>query len=73
MRTVCTSFPNVGLHLLIAIFCANVALSSQEQLDLLLGSAQDGWEFRGGHVGKPANCVDQHPSREVRIQPKTCD
>lgn len=42
-RTVSPPFPDVRLHLLIAVFCANVALGSQKELDLLLAGTQNGW------------------------------
>ncbi len=41
--TVSPPLPDVGFHLLIAVFCANVALGSKEKLDLLLGRTQDRW------------------------------
>jgi hypothetical protein len=40
-----SSFPDIRLHLFIAVFTANVALSSQQELDLLVGRAQNGGEF----------------------------
>jgi len=42
-RTISTTPPDVGLHVLVAVFCANVALGSQQELDLLLCRAQNGW------------------------------
>lgn len=40
--TISSSLPDVRLHLLVAVFCANMTLGSQEKLDLLLGRTQDG-------------------------------
>lgn len=40
-RTIGSSFPDVGLHLFIAIFAADVALSGQQELDLLIGRTQN--------------------------------
>jgi len=44
-RTISSSFPDIRLHLFIAVFAANVALSGQQELDLLICCAQNGWKF----------------------------
>ena len=44
-RTIGPSFPDVWLHLFIAVFAANVALCGQQELDLLIGRAQNGGEL----------------------------
>jgi hypothetical protein len=44
-RTIGPSFPDIRLHLFIAVFAANVTLSGQQELDLLVGRAQNGGEF----------------------------
>lgn len=43
VRTISTSLPNVGLHLLVTVFGTDVALGSEQELNLLLSRAQDGW------------------------------
>jgi len=44
-RTIGPSFPDIRLHLFIAVFTANVTLSGQQELDLLISRAQNGWKF----------------------------
>ena len=39
--TVDSSFVDIWLHLLVAVFRSDVTLSSQEELDLLIGSTQN--------------------------------
>lgn len=43
--TIDTALPDVRLHLLIAVFRADVTLSCQEKLNLLISCAQDGGKF----------------------------
>lgn len=43
--TVGPPLPDVGQHLLVAVLAADVRLSRQEELDLLIGSTKDGREF----------------------------
>jgi len=45
MDTVSSSLPNIGKHLLVAVLAANVGLRGQEELDLLIGCAEDRGEF----------------------------
>ena len=59
-RTICPSLPDVGVHLLIAVFSADVALGSEEELDILLGGAQDGRQFRR-HAGLRGQRSTRHP------------
>jgi hypothetical protein len=44
------SLPQVGLHVNLEVFCANVALGGQEHLDVLRCGIEDGGEFVGSHV-----------------------
>jgi len=44
-RTIGSSFPDIRLHLFIAVFAANVTLSGQQELDLLICCAQNGRKF----------------------------
>lgn len=39
------SFPDIGFHMLVAVFCADVAVGSEQHLDFLIGRAQDCGEF----------------------------
>jgi hypothetical protein len=41
-HTISTTPPDVGFHMLVAVFCANVALCSQQVLYLLLCCTQNG-------------------------------
>ena len=43
--TVGPPLPDVGKHLLVAVLAADVRLGRQEELDLLIGSREDGGEF----------------------------
>ena len=43
--TVGPPLPDVGEHLLVAILAANVRLSREEELNLLLGGTEDGGKF----------------------------
>jgi hypothetical protein len=43
--TIGPSLPNIRLHLFITVFCADMALCGQQELDLLVGSAEDGGKF----------------------------
>lgn len=44
-RTISSSFPDIRLHLFITIFATDMALGGQQELDLLLGRAQNGGKF----------------------------
>ena len=43
--TVGSPLPDVTKHLLVAVLAANVGLCREEELDLLIGSGEDGGEF----------------------------
>lgn len=43
--TVNAALPNIRLHLLIAVFCADVTLRCQEELNFLVSCAEDGGKF----------------------------
>lgn len=45
LLTIGPSLPNIRLHLFITVFCADMALCGQQELDLLVGSAEDGGKF----------------------------
>jgi hypothetical protein len=47
--TVGTGLPQVGLHVNLEVLRAEVALSSQEHLNVLLGGVEDGGEVGGSH------------------------
>jgi hypothetical protein len=48
IHTVNAAFPDVGEHLLVAVFGANVALSRKQFLNVILSRVEDRREF-GGH------------------------
>lgn len=48
--TISSSFPDVRLHGLVAVLGTEVALSSEEELDIVLGDVEDGGKLVGGHV-----------------------
>lgn len=43
--TVRPPLPDVGEHLLVAVLAADVRLSREEELDLLIGGGENGGEF----------------------------
>ena len=43
--TVRPPLPDVGEHLLVAVLATDVRLSREKELDLLIGSTEDGREF----------------------------
>jgi hypothetical protein len=47
--TVGPGLPQVGLHVHLEVLCAEMALRSQEHLNVLLAGVEDGGEVAGGH------------------------
>jgi len=45
MPTVLPPLPNVGFHLLVTVFGANMALRSEEELDILLCCTEGSGKF----------------------------
>jgi hypothetical protein len=50
--TVGTSLPEVRLHVHLEVLGTQVALSSEQLLNVLLGGVEDGRKLRGGHGGR---------------------
>lgn len=48
--TVGPGLPQVGLHVHLEVLCAEVALGSEEHLDVLLGGVEDGGKVAGSHL-----------------------